>query len=91
MPNVSKQFPAKAVPAAKDETLPRLPHEHDESHDSQQSGGPREDIRQAARDLADGQVDTDLHGLRGVEEVVKERRPNAPGPLPETKTPRQRR
>ncbi|MGB7479878.1 MAG: hypothetical protein WA924_06100 [Burkholderiaceae bacterium] len=72
MSNVSKQFPARAVPPAKDETLPRLPHERDESHDSQESGGPREDMRQAARDLAEGQVDTDLHGMRGVEEVVKD-------------------
>ena len=49
---------------------PRLPHEHDESHDSQ-SSGPREDMRQAHWDITHGLVDTDLHGERGVEEVVK--------------------
>jgi len=52
---------------------PRLPHEHDESHDSQ-SSGPREDMQQAHWDITHGLVDTDLHGERGVEEVVKDNR-----------------
>lgn len=37
---------------------PRLPHEHDESADSQR-GTPDPVIEQAARDIADGIVDTD--------------------------------
>lgn len=38
---------------------PRLPHEHDESADSQHTGEPRRVMRQAAADLAAGRVDTD--------------------------------
>jgi hypothetical protein len=38
---------------------PRLPHERDESADSQHTGEPRQVIRQAAADLAAGRVDTD--------------------------------
>ncbi|MBX6319280.1 hypothetical protein [Pigmentiphaga sp.] len=43
---------------------PRLPHEHDESHDSQESA-PREIIEQAYRDVQSGQEDTDLRASRG--------------------------
>ena len=39
---------------------PRLPHEHDEQADASQS--PRGVIVQAATDLEEGQVDTDLRG-----------------------------
>ncbi|MGI4850255.1 MAG: hypothetical protein ACRYGK_19275 [Janthinobacterium lividum] len=53
---------------ANDKSGVRLPHERDESDDSQQSG-PREDMKQAHADIASGQVDTDLHGHRGVEAV----------------------
>jgi hypothetical protein len=48
----------------------RLPHERDESEDSQESA-PREDMKQAHADITSGQVDTDLHGERGVEAVHK--------------------
>lgn len=57
-------------PKSKD-ALPRLPHERDESEDSQESG-PRDDIRQAYEDIMSGQQDTDLRESRGVEEVVKD-------------------
>ncbi len=53
------------------DALPRLPHERDESDDSQR-GEPRADIRQAYDDVMSGQQDTDLREGRGVEEVVKE-------------------
>ncbi|MES2260444.1 MAG: hypothetical protein V4724_18125 [Pseudomonadota bacterium] len=46
----------------------RLPHERDESPE----GHPppqRSIIQQAASDLENGLVDTDLHGVRGVEKV----------------------
>lgn len=59
-------------PRQKD-ALPRLPHERDESDDSQQDG-PRDDIRQAYDDLMAGQQDTDLREQRGAEEVVKDQR-----------------
>jgi NAD(P)H-dependent flavin oxidoreductase YrpB (nitropropane dioxygenase family) len=39
----------KTTPPSRKESTPRLPHEHDESHDSQatQPGPPRDDIKQA--------------------------------------------
>ncbi len=40
------------------QVLPRLPHEHDESADSQ-GGPPRADMQQAAKDVRRGLVDTD--------------------------------
>lgn len=51
----------------------RLPHERDESPDAQdakQDIKPREIMKQAASDLEQGLVDTDLHGVRGVETVA---------------------
>ena len=56
----------------------RMPHEHDESEDSQEST-PREVIKQAYDDLQAGQVDTDLRETSGVDEVVNHR----PGTPPE--------
>jgi len=54
----------------KNDGIERLPHERDESPDSQ-TIAPRKDIKQAHADLEKGLVDTDMHGERGVEEVVK--------------------
>jgi hypothetical protein len=55
-------------------TLPRLPHERDESSDSQ-SGPLHESMKQAAKDIESGQVDTDLrNGGGGVENVVDKNR-----------------
>jgi len=45
---------------------PRLPHEHDESADSQ-GGGPRPVMEQARQDIESGKQDTDRHGLPGLE------------------------
>lgn len=53
------------------DALPRLPHEHDESDDSQQSD-VRAPMRQAFDDIMSGQQDTDLREGRGLEEVVKD-------------------
>lgn len=50
--------------------IPRLPHERDESDDSQQSG-PRSDILQAYADIMSGQEDTDCREQRSLEPVVK--------------------
>lgn len=47
----------------------RMPHERDESPDGQDAE-PRGIMKQAAADLAQGLVDTDLHGARGVEQVA---------------------
>lgn len=51
-------------------TVPRMPHERDESADSQQSG-PREDMKQAYEDIERGLKDTDLREQRGVEKMVE--------------------
>ncbi|MBC7860011.1 MAG: hypothetical protein H7Z39_14840 [Burkholderiaceae bacterium] len=52
----------------KNDGVKRLPHERDESPDAQ-TITPRDVMRQAASDLEQGLVDTDLHGERGVEKV----------------------
>jgi len=52
----------------------KLPHERDQTIDH--DGKPRKIMKQALLDLQQGQQDTDMHGQRGVETVVK----------PETKT-----
>ena len=61
----------------------RLPHERDESPDAQDIT-PRPDMQQAASDLEQGLVDTDLHGVRGVEKVApkepKQARPQPAAP-----------
>jgi len=58
-----------------EDSEPRLPHEHDESSDSQQSG-PREVMERARRDVEEGQQDTDLRGTPGLEKPEKRRDPN---------------
>jgi hypothetical protein len=47
-----------------------MPHEHDESDDSQQSG-QRKVMKQAYDDIQNGQKDTDLREQRGVETTVE--------------------
>lgn len=47
----------------------RLPHERDEAPEGQDLK-PRGIMKQAAQDLEQGLVDTDLHGMRGVEQAV---------------------
>jgi hypothetical protein len=66
-----KPFQVSTQRPQRKDVLPRLPHERDESDDSQQSE-PRDNIRQAFDDIMSGQQDTDLREGRGVEEVVKE-------------------
>lgn len=56
---------------------PRLPHEHDESFDSQ-SSEPRADMEQARQDIEQGLVDTDRRGTPGFEKPG--RRTEAPLP-----------
>ncbi|RZI45053.1 hypothetical protein EGT07_04215 [Herbaspirillum sp. HC18] len=56
---------------------PRLPHERDESDESQESA-VRDVMRQAHEDLQSGQVDTDLHNIGGVDEVVNDRPGKSP-------------
>ncbi len=47
----------------------KLPHERDETPDDK--ARPRKVMKQALRDLQQGQVDTDLHGERGVEAAIE--------------------
>ena len=49
----------------------RMPHERDEAPDDK-GNQPRGVMKQAASDLAQGLVDTDLHGQRGVEQAVQQ-------------------
>lgn len=65
IPSKQRTEPGKTVPQDEEgHRAPRLPHEHDESDDSQQSP-PREVIRQAYDDVQSGQEDTDLRSTRG--------------------------
>lgn len=66
-----KPFQVSTQRPRRKDSLPRLPHEIDESNDSQPSE-VRDDIRQAFNDIMSGQQDTDLREGRGVEEVVKD-------------------
>lgn len=52
-----------------DQGVKHLPHERDESPEGKDQP-PRGVMQQAADDLEQGLVDTDLHGIRGVEQVV---------------------
>jgi hypothetical protein len=51
---------------------PRLPHEHDESADSQ-AGAPTKVMEQARQDIESGKQDTDRHGLPGLEKPQRHR------------------
>ncbi|HVL76733.1 MAG TPA: hypothetical protein VM406_12020 [Noviherbaspirillum sp.] len=64
-------------PIHEDEAM-RMPHERDESEDSQESE-PRKVIKRAYDDLMEGQVDTDLRETGGLDAAVNER----PGIPPE--------
>ena len=54
------------------EQVPLQPNDRDEAPGGTQSGNgePREVIKQAYKDIMQGQVDTDLREQRGVEETV---------------------
>ena len=68
-----KPYQVRTKRPAKEDATPRMPHERDESEDSQASE-PRGDIKQAYDDIMEGQMDTDLREQRGVEEVVRQQR-----------------
>lgn len=56
--------------SVKPTSQPRLPHEHDESSDSQ-GGGVRDEMKQAHNDIVTGKQDTDLHGTPGLDKPTK--------------------
>jgi len=55
----------------KPEQKARLPHEHDQSGDSQRSDVTQDRMQRAYRDIHEGQVDTDLRGSGGLDEINK--------------------
>lgn len=59
--------------------VPRLPHEHDESSDSQTNGEVQPIIRQAHDDVMAGRVDTD-RGLPMDRAYQRQKEPAAPPP-----------
>ena len=50
--------------------VPMQPNDRDEAVGGTQTSGPREIMKQAYKDIEQGQVDTDLREQRGVEETV---------------------
>ena len=79
MVSALKQHQVKTKRPSKKGTTPRLPHERDESDDSQESGA-RDDMKQAYDDLKQGQLDTDLRGERGITELNS----HTPGQMPDS-------
>ena len=68
-----------------DDGAKRLPHERDESPEGQDKP-PRGVMKQAAADLEQGLVDTDLHGMRGVEQAAPQSgTPGQARPQPDAK------
>jgi hypothetical protein len=55
----------------KPENKARLPHEHDQSGDSQRSEVAQQKMHRAYQDIHEGQVDTELHGSGGLDEINK--------------------
>jgi len=77
MKTTLKQHQVNTKGPESERTTPRMPHERDESDDSQGSV-VRDDIRQAYKDLQEGQVDTDLRNITGVDAVVNDRPGKSP-------------
>ncbi|BBB62034.1 hypothetical protein UNDKW_3761 [Undibacterium sp. KW1] len=67
---------AQAARVKNNEAL--LPHERDQTTDGKTV--PRKVMKQALIDLQEGKVDTDMHGARGVESVVRPVATAAPKP-----------
>ena len=65
-----RSFQIRIAHPEKTNGIPRLPHERDESDDSQQSDR-RQDMLQAYADIMSGQEDTDCREQRSLEPVVK--------------------
>ena len=58
----------------------RLPHERDQSGVDTTDGTPAPVMVQAAKDLASGQVDTDLRNQPGLDAAQREKLLQQPGP-----------
>ena len=77
MPSSTKSAQINTKHPSDPNGAPRLPHERDESDDSQQSP-PRKVMEQAAADIESGQVDTDLRNRAGGVENVVQKSPAKP-------------
>lgn len=69
----------------KQNPTPLMPHERDES-DNSQASEPREVMQQAYKDIQNGLVDTDLRAQRGVESVVPDKEKRSRKATPGKKT-----
>jgi hypothetical protein len=63
-PDKQANPPGTRAQDGQSDAMPRLPHERDETHQSQESG-PRPVVQQAASDTKRGLEETDLYGSRG--------------------------
>lgn len=82
--NTLKEADVRTTKPAADSQAPRMPHERDESDDSQASA-PRDDMLQAYKDIENGQMDTDCREGRGVENVAGDKRGQQPCTKPGSK------
>ncbi|CAG9179977.1 hypothetical protein CURE108131_13060 [Cupriavidus respiraculi] len=64
VPDKEANPPGTRAQDGQSDAMPRLPHERDETHQSQHSG-PRPVVEQAASDKERGLEETDLYGSRG--------------------------
>ena len=64
VPDKEANPPGTRAQDGQSDAMPRLPHERDETHQSQESG-PRPVAQQAAIDKKRGLEETDLYGSRG--------------------------
>jgi hypothetical protein len=77
----SPQAPGSTPPKADDEHM-ELPHERDQSTENT-SAEPDADMKQATKDLAEGQVDTDMRASPGLDAAQREQYvPGAGGERP---------
>ncbi|KAF3996320.1 hypothetical protein [Glaciimonas immobilis] len=84
MQNKPKPHQINTKSPVRKDNVPRQPNERDESSD-QHSSAPRADMKQAAIDVENGLVDTDLYGARGVGEAAKS--PAIKNKRPKTRAP----
>jgi len=76
---VNSKRSGRTSSSIQDKPVPRLPHEHDESADSQTSSEVQPIIQQAHDDVMAGQVDTD-RGVPMEKAYQRQKEPAVPSP-----------
>ena len=76
---MSARQSGRTSPSIKQKPVPRLPHEHDESSDSQTPGEVQPIIQQAHDDVMSGRVDTD-RGVPMEQAYQRQKEHAAPSP-----------